>query len=150
MDFLERSYEAWGAKLHHYLLGMLRSPADAEDALQTVFVKLAQRGEAGIADLGAYLFSAARNEALSLRRRQGRTAPPAPPELFEPAGGDDEERRQLGRALAELPDEQREVLLLKVWEGLSFREIAALTGVPQDTAASRYRYALDKLKELVK
>ncbi len=150
MDFLERTYETFGPKLHHYLLGMLRSSADAEDALQTVFVKLAGRDGREIGDLAAYLFSAARHEALRLRGRRGRNGGAEPaqvPDLLERTDDREEERLRLERALGSLPDEQREVVLLKVWEGLTFREIAVVLGVPQDTAASRYRYALEKLKE---
>jgi RNA polymerase sigma-70 factor (ECF subfamily) len=60
-----------------------------------------------------------------------------PPEL----GG------RIERALAALPLEQREVIALKVDAGLTFAEIAEVTGVSPNTAASRYRYALEKLRE---
>jgi RNA polymerase sigma-70 factor (ECF subfamily) len=156
MDFLERTYDTFGAKLYHYLLGILRSAADAEDALQTVFVKLAQRErDDEIDDLTSYLFSAARNEAIRIRGRKRpnvetpEEAPdrrPLPPELLQATEDREVDRRRLEAALAGLPEEQREVVLLKVWEGLTFREIAQVLGVPQDTAASRYRYALEKLK----
>ncbi len=160
MDFLERSYETFGPKLYHYLLGILRSAADAEDALQTVFVKLAQRDKDDeIEDLTSYLFSAARHEAIRLRdkRRSARKRedasqagveqPAPPPDLLAATEERELDRRKLEAAIAHLPEEQREVVLLKVWEGLTFREIASVLGVPQDTAASRYRYALEKLKQ---
>jgi RNA polymerase sigma-70 factor (ECF subfamily) len=160
MDFLERTYESFGAKLYHYLLGLLRSPADAEDALQTVFVKLAQRDkDEEIGDLTSYLFSAARHEAIrirdkrqSSRRREeeaqkGEVVGGAAPELLAATEDREAERLKLENALAGLPEDQREVVLLKVWEDLTFREIASVLGVPLDTAASRYRYALEKLKK---
>ncbi len=148
--FLERTYETFGGRLYHYLLGLLRSAADAEDAVQTVFVKLAQRKGADIDDLTGYLFAAARNEALRLldRRRRAQLPEPAePPAMFDAPPGGEEETARLERALGSLPADQREVVMLKIWEGLKFREIAAVLGVPQDTAASRYRYAMEKLKE---
>ena len=52
--------------------------------------------------------------------------------------------------MGELPPEQREVVHLKLWEGLTFEEIAAALEIPPNTAASRYRYGLDKLRELLR
>jgi RNA polymerase sigma-70 factor (ECF subfamily) len=52
----------------------------------------------------------------------------------------------LETALASLPVEQREVVVLKVYEGLSFKEIAELTDISINTIASRYRYAIEKLR----
>jgi RNA polymerase sigma-70 factor (ECF subfamily) len=59
----------------------------------------------------------------------------------------DERRRLIESALGQLPVAQREVLVMKVWGGLTFPQIAAALDVPADTAASRYRYALAKLRE---
>ena len=56
-------------------------------------------------------------------------------------------RNELAEALAELPPEQRAVAHLKLWEGLTFGQIAAALDIPPNTAASRYRYALDKLRD---
>lgn len=148
--FIARTYDTFGGRLYHYLLGLLRSAADAEDAVQTVFVKLAGRQGDDIGDLAGYLFTAARNEAsriLDRRRRDRRPEPEEPPPMFDAPPGREEERDRLERALATLPADQREVVLLKIWEGLKFREIAAVLGIPQDTAASRYRYGMEKLKE---
>jgi len=52
----------------------------------------------------------------------------------------------LSVALGELPAEQRSVVHLKLWEGLTFEQIAEVLDVPPNTAASRYRYGLDKLR----
>ena len=56
-------------------------------------------------------------------------------------------RESLSAALTELPAEQRAVVHLKLWEGLTFERIAELLDIPPNTAASRYRYGLDKLRE---
>jgi RNA polymerase sigma factor (sigma-70 family) len=56
-------------------------------------------------------------------------------------------RAALTVALAELPADQRAVVHLKLWEGLTFEQIAAALNTPPNTAASRYRYGLDKLRE---
>ena len=53
------------------------------------------------------------------------------------------------QALQQLPAEQREVVHLKVWEGMTFQEIADVTGEGLNTAASRYRYTLEKLRAIL-
>jgi RNA polymerase sigma-70 factor, ECF subfamily len=52
--------------------------------------------------------------------------------------------------LSELPDEQREAVIMRIWSGLTLEEVAMATGVPLNTAASRYRYAREKLRERLK
>jgi RNA polymerase sigma-70 factor (ECF subfamily) len=56
-------------------------------------------------------------------------------------------RQALGEAMAQLPEEQRSVVHLKLWEGLTFEAIGELLEIPNNTAASRYRYAVEKLRE---
>jgi RNA polymerase sigma-70 factor (ECF subfamily) len=62
---------------------------------------------------------------------------------------DHSERLAIEAALRDLPVDQREVIVLKVYEGMTFKEIAELTDVPSDTVASRYRYALSKLRSVL-
>ena len=73
----------------------------------------------------------------------------APAPLFAPASEPDERafREALAAALGEIPSDQRAVVHLKLWEGLTFDQIADLLGIPLNTAASRYRYGLDKLRD---
>ena len=59
-------------------------------------------------------------------------------------------RAALTEALAELPAEQRAVVHLKLWEQMTFAEIADALDIPANTAASRYRYGLDKLQALLR
>ncbi|MGH9312074.1 MAG: RNA polymerase sigma factor [Vicinamibacterales bacterium] len=90
-----------------------------------------------------------RNQCYTMLRLGAREPHPRRP-LVEPAAGtaiDPAERMTLERALATLPPDQREVLHLHVYEGLTFREIADLSGESINTIASRYRYALSKLRE---
>jgi RNA polymerase sigma-70 factor (ECF subfamily) len=70
-------------------------------------------------------------------------------ELFAPAADPDEAafRHELAAALGELPEEQRSVVHLKLWEGRTFEQIANLLDIPAITAASRHRYALEKLRD---
>ena len=72
--------------------------------------------------------------------------------LFEKTGDPDEAafRQALDSALGELPDEQRIVVHLKLWEGHTFDAIARLLNLPPNTAASRYRYGVDKLRTLLR
>jgi RNA polymerase sigma-70 factor (ECF subfamily) len=67
---------------------------------------------------------------------------------FAPVDDPDEQvfRQELATALGELPEDQRAVVHLKLWEGLTFEEIASVLEIPPNTAASRYRYGLDKLR----
>ena len=59
---------------------------------------------------------------------------------------DHEEMELLNRALIKLTLEQREVVILKVYEQMTFRKIAEILRIPHNTVASRYRYALDKMR----
>jgi len=62
---------------------------------------------------------------------------------------DEDEEKLIEAALRKLPPDQREVLHLKVYENKTFRQIEELIGIPLNTAASRYRYAIDKLREIL-
>ena len=66
-------------------------------------------------------------------------------ELFEPGG--DDETQELEAALQKLPSEQREVVVMKIWGELTFEEISKQLDISQNTAASRYRYALEALRK---
>jgi len=97
----------------------------------------------------------AHNKAVDLMRRRG-TRERNYEELareregvFAPTPNADEQvfQQQLSSALGELPPEQRAVVHLKLWEGLTFEAIAEALEIPANTAASRYRYALDKLRD---
>jgi len=92
-----------------------------------------------------YLWAAARNEARSLGRR------PEGPHLIPKNGHpvDPGARETVEAALRRLPDEQREVVILHVFEELTFQEIAGLLEISADTVASRFRYAREKLKDIL-
>jgi RNA polymerase sigma-70 factor (ECF subfamily) len=105
----------------------------------------------------AFLIRLAHNTAIDLMRRRG-TRQKYQDEFglemecvspFAAAADPDEQafRSALVQALDELPHEQRAVVHLKLWEGLTFGAVAEVLEIPLNTAASRYRYALDKLRE---
>jgi len=153
---LERLYDNHAQALFAFLLNFTRDDADARDLLQEVFVKLARHPDllAGVRDERAFLIRLAHNAAIDLIRRRGTqernydqlAAETVSP--FTPTNDLDEQsfRAALADALGELPTDQRAVVHLKLWEGLTFEQIAAALEIPPNTAASRYRYGLDKLR----
>jgi RNA polymerase sigma-70 factor (ECF subfamily) len=155
-DELARLYDQHADALCAFLLNVTRDHADTRDTLQEVFLKLARRPGLldGARDERAFLLRLAHNAARDLFRRhtaraQNETRFAAEvPLLFEVAEspGEQAHRAQLSAALAELPEEQRAVVHLKLWEGLTFEGIAEVLGISPNTAASRYRYGLDKLR----
>jgi len=154
---LRRLYDEHAQPLYAFLLNLTRDEADTRDLLQDVFVKLARDPEllASVRDERAFLIRLAHNAAIDLIRRHGtrdKTREQFAAEIispFAPAGDPDEQtfRVVLAGALAELPPEQRVVVHLKLWDGLTFDQIAGALDIPLNTAASRYRYGLDKLRE---
>ena len=153
----ERLYDEHVQPLYAFLLNLTRDEADTRDLLQDVFAKLARDPGllAGVRDERAFLIRLAHNAAIDLIRRRGtrdKTREQFAAESispFAPAGDPDEQafRAALAEALAELPADQRAVVHLKLWEGLTFEQIADALEIPLNTAASRYRYGLDKLRE---
>jgi len=151
---LERIYDAHASGLFQYLVAFTKSEADAHDLLQELFIRLA-RGE-GMAPQSekAFLYRLAHNLAIDwLRRRQARRdSEDRLLREFEEGkqAAADPDAELLARcfleALETLPMEQRTIAQLKLREGLTFEEIAEAQGIPLNTAASRYRYALEKLR----
>jgi RNA polymerase sigma-70 factor, ECF subfamily len=141
-------YAEYGRQLYRYALFLMADPDAAEDVLQESFCRLAdslRRGK-GVAS-PEYLNRIVRNECYSLLRRR-RRAPTGQTQILEPAdpGVGRDQQLVIEDALRRLPTEQREVVYLKVYEGLSFREIGERCGISFNTAASRYRYALEALR----
>ena len=145
-----RLYDQHGASLYRYALMLLADPAAAADAVQQVFTALLRPAAGIVFDNEAhYLRRAIRNECFSTRRRRRVRGEDAARSLLEPVAADPvaaEERIALERAVRALPVDQREVVHLHVFEGLTFREIAEHSGESINTVAGRYRYALARLK----
>jgi RNA polymerase sigma-70 factor (ECF subfamily) len=154
---IERLYNEHAQSLYAFLLNFTRDEADTRDVLQEIFIKLAREPRliAGVRKERAFLIRLAHNAVIDLMRRRGtreRTKENFAAETispFAPTSDPDEKvfREELALALGALPEEQRAVVHLKLWEGLTFEEIAAALDIPPNTAASRYRYGLDKLRE---
>jgi RNA polymerase sigma-70 factor (ECF subfamily) len=155
---LEQLYDRYGERLFHYLSVKLGSLDDAEDVLQEIFLRFARYTIRWkfIRKPEAFIFRVARNEVnrfLQNKRNQKLNSqnPGALQDIIQETikGPDQGSTEMLARALAKLPDEQREVIVLKVFEGLTFKEIASACGLSINTVASRYRYGLAAMKAIM-
>jgi len=143
-------YERYGDRVFRYALTLLRNLHLAEEVVQETMVAI-WRGAGsfkGGSRVSTWIFGIARNQAHALLRREvrGERVPEEPLTLPDPAEAVEREGRVLS-ALAELPPDQREVVVLAFYEGLSYREIASLLGVPEGTVKSRMHLAKRKLRE---
>lgn len=155
-EALRPIYEKYKADMFAFALTMCRDRTAAEDVVHDVFVSFA-----GIArslklktNLKGYLLTSIANRIRNIQKAGSRRAasignldpadlpahPPAPPTIAP------EEAERLQRALAELPDSQREVIILHHLEGLRFRSIAKSQGESINTVQSRYRYGMQKMR----
>lgn len=149
--------------IYRYLLRQCRNAALADELFQDVWMNLirARAGYTVQAKFSTYLYRIAHNRLMDHFRRNDaggvslddETAAgigePVAPRSVEPEAGADA-RQQAARLLTlldELPEEQREAFVLQQEGGLSIEEIAATTGVTRETAKSRLRYALAKLRQ---
>ncbi len=154
---VELLWRRYADDLLAYLAATLRSRDDAEDVLQAVFVRMVRKRHklAKARRLDPYVYRIARNEAISHVRHRSRARDDgaiASPWLA--ASNAEHGRTELvdliENALGRLPDSQRQVVVLKVYRGKTLREIGNLLGISLNTAASRYRYAMEKLRALLK
>lgn len=153
---LQRLYDQHAQALFAFLMNFTRDENDTREVLQEIFIKLACQPSllSGVRDLRAFLVRLAHNSAIDLTRRRGTRVKyheqfgVEQPSAFAPDGNPDESafREALSAALGELPEDQRAVVHLKLWENLTFERIGEALDIPPNTAASRYRYGLDKLR----
>ncbi len=157
--------------VYNFILRHVRSPATAEDLTQDVFVRIVQNasGFKHESRFLTWMLSIARNLSIDHLRKMSHRRHFS---LDQPVSSDDQgaplgeriadlhpnasaERRVVSqdigervvRAVDELPDEQREVFVLRQVAKVPFKEIAEMTGVPENTVKSRMRYALERLQE---
>jgi RNA polymerase sigma-70 factor (ECF subfamily) len=149
-------YDACAVRVHHYLAVRLGSRADADDVLQETFVRLARDRQklAVVENLVAYVFAIARNEATRLierRVREGRRRTELSSEALSiedrtTVQQDQENTERVAALLERLDLPLREIVELKIFAALTFREISEVTGLPLGTVATRYRSALEKMR----
>jgi RNA polymerase sigma-70 factor (ECF subfamily) len=128
--------------------------AQAEDAIHDAFARMCRSTPAEIIDPPAYIFTAVRRAAIGQRRRAGPPASDTGAAIFAIETGsadahaiDVERQRSVADAIGKLPWDMREVVVLRVYAGLSFAQIAAVVNEPLPTVASRYRRSLDRLRQ---
>jgi RNA polymerase sigma-70 factor, ECF subfamily len=157
-----QAYDEHSRSVYTAAYRILGNTAQAQDVVQDVFLRIWRRPrtfDAGRGELGSYLRMMARSRALDLWREgqaAGRVsdrlklvvAREAPREEERPSA--EAERRQEGEsvraAVRELPDPQREAVVMAYWGGLTADEIARRVEVPLGTAKSRIRLGLEKLR----
>ncbi len=146
---IELLYRLHGSALLLFAQGMAGDRGRAQDAVHQVFLKLMEdRSLRRVADARAYLFASVRNVVLNdAKVRQRNVALDPDLAWFAPPDRDFAGEAKLRRALSSLPDDQREVTILHVWGELTFLQIAEVLAISSNTAASRYRYALARLRE---
>ena len=155
--------------IYTFVLRSVRDPDRARDLTQDVFLRVVQRaaGFEGKSKFSTWLYTIARNLCIDTSRKMvfrrhrsldaplgdddgnaalvERVASPAPVTDRAAIGG--QLKGQIAEAVDALPEEQREVFLLRQVQGLPFKEIAGIIGVPENTVKSRMRYALERLQE---
>ena len=150
-DWCEGLYRAKASELILYGRALGLSHAEAEDVLQETFVALMARAEPpGLPE--HYCVRSYRNRALNYRRGLWRRLAREleSKRWFEHSPGESAAERAAMNALARLPRDQREAIVLKIWHEHTFEEIGELLGVSPNTAAGRYRYGLLKLRACLK
>lgn len=143
----ERLYRAKAAELILYGRALGLGHGEAEDVVQETFLALLQR-TVPPEEPERYCVRSFRNRALNHRRSFWRrlTREWESVRWFERSNGETPEERAAMRCLANLPQLQREVIVLKIWHEYTFEEIGELLDVSPNTAAGRYRYGMEKMR----
>jgi RNA polymerase sigma-70 factor, ECF subfamily len=158
MNFSEREslrifYVEFRQQLYTYAVSITGNRESAEDAIHCVFQSLLRRGRLP-SNLRPYLFRCVRNAALDTLRRSGVRAE----SIFDDSSAAVAQApslpavvlaSELEHGLQQLSSDERETIILKIYDGLTFQEISELRQKPLPTVASWYRRGLEKLKELL-
>jgi RNA polymerase sigma-70 factor (ECF subfamily) len=145
-------YDATADRLHHYLTARLGSRDAASDVVQIAFLRVVKSRKRfrKVENPVAYLFQVARHEAVRwAKRRHKAERPLEADEIFATRGdtfGQQDDAEVVAAALGRLSAEDRELVELKIFGGLTLREIAEVTGRPPGTIATKYRRALESVR----
>ncbi len=158
-SWLTLAYADFAPELRRFVVGVTRDPELADDVMQATFLKVVERGhEARPETAKGWLFRVATHEALGLKRRQASRdkAHRNLAGIFAPNGPSpdaslirSETVEAVREALADLPENQRAVVLARIYEDRTFAEIAARSGLPLGTVLTRMRRALRKLEQII-
>lgn len=161
-EALEAAYDRYARQVYALALRILRDREASEEVVQDTFTAVWRRAASYKASIGrpySWMIRIARNRAIDeLRRRRSRgqtslrdgSRVPEPPDVAEEDGRLSDLGALVVGALKELPSEQREVLEMSYFGGLSQREITERTGVPLGTVKTRTRLALKKLRKALR
>jgi RNA polymerase sigma factor (sigma-70 family) len=157
-DALQRIYQKYKDDLLVLAMAILNDAGAAEDALHDVFVRFVEElaGFRLTGSLKAYLATCVANRARNISRQRKAVGleqtDPAGPQSNQPDRQIvcNEQLQLLNHAMAELSFEQREVIMLHLRSGLTLRQIAESLEVSANTVKSRYRYGIDKLRQILK
>lgn len=126
--------------------------SEPEDVVQEAFLELFRQGEPP-ENVSAWLYKVVRNKSISSRRsatrrdrHEGRRANRSP-SWFEESPGNTLDAREITRQISELSNDEREVLVLRLWSELTFEEIAELTGCSSSTCHRLYQNAIEQLRK---
>jgi RNA polymerase sigma-70 factor (ECF subfamily) len=146
---IERLYREHGPALLLFATAISGERSRAQDALHQVFLKLVEDGGFTRAvDPKAYLFACVRNAVLNdIKHRWRNVALEPEAAWFDPPERDYAGEENLRRALKNLAEDQRQVVILHVWGEFTFAQISEILQISANTAASRYRYGLVRLRE---
>jgi RNA polymerase sigma factor (sigma-70 family) len=153
-------YQQHADELRRFLLGVLRDPQAAADAMQSALVKAVELGHTAADETRkAWLFRVAYHEALATRRREATTdrilqsavwhVSTTERESAAESASRREQAAAVRAALARLPEQLQTVVRLRIHDNLTFAEIAARLEIPLGTALTRMRTALAKLKAVL-
>ena len=154
--WLRSLHDQYGASLYRYALALTCSVEDAQDAVQEVFARISRQPKrfAEVRNIRAYLFAATRNAAYSVLRGRKRGEVLHEAICSDIAAVCAPDTRQMSatiivirEAIAGLSIEQREVLVLKILDQMTFKEIAQTVKASMNTVAGRYRYGIEKLRK---
>jgi RNA polymerase sigma-70 factor, ECF subfamily len=150
-NWCQELYKAKAAGLILYGRALGLSHCEAEDVLQETFVALIHKQEIP-KEPEYYCLRSFRNRALNYRRGAWRRIKREleSRQWFESSATESSRERAAVKCLANLPGEQREVIVLKIWNNHTFEEIGSLLELSPNTVAGRYRYGLQKLRACLK
>ena len=153
--WLQTIYQQYSSSLYGYALALTGSIEDAQDAVQEVFGRISRDSKrfVDVQNVSAYLFAATRNAAYSVLRKRQRSTSLHEAICLDLAVACNTSQKPISAtiisirtAFADLSEEQREVLVLKILHQMTFKEIADLVKISINTVAGRYRYGIEKLR----
>ncbi len=153
----EQVYNDYGAILYSYAIMIVKDHCMAEDVIQYVFMKFIKTGKQidDLHEMYLYIRKAVRNESFKMLKKNNshdivmQNYSRDAILVANTPGITDNEQVIINKALCQLPTAQREVLHMKIYESMTFRDIAELLNESINTISSRYKYAINKLRAII-